>query len=99
MPAANRTTLQTLIKHVFMPPKLPHLYPSEGEEHELNVVLCDSLIKAARDFLHVLPSSQHPLWIRMIKMMKLARRAAEAPLANVELQGVLLDMAIGGAYR
>jgi len=102
MPAANRTntkSLHSVIEHVFMPPKLPQLYPSEGEEHELNVVLCDSLIKAAQDFLQVLPSSQHPLWMQMIKMMELARRAAEAPLAVVELQRVLLDMAIGGTYR
>jgi hypothetical protein len=106
MPAADHTntkyptkSLHSVIEHVFMPPKLPQLYPSEGAEHEMNVVLCGCLLKAAQEFLQVLPSSQQPLWIQMIKMVELAHRAAEAPLAIVELQRVLLDMAIGGTYR
>jgi hypothetical protein len=102
MPAADHTNIKSMnsvIEHVFMPPKLPQSHPSEGKEHELNVMLCVSLIKAARDFLKVLPSSQHPLWMQIIKMMELAHRAAEAPLTVVELQRVLLDMAIGGTYR
>jgi hypothetical protein len=95
----NTKSLHSVIEHVFMPPKLPYSHPGEGAEHEMNAVLCRSLIKAAQDFLQVLPSSQQPLWIQMIKMMELARRAAEAPLAAFELQRVLSDMAVGGTYR
>jgi hypothetical protein len=65
-------------------------------EGETNVALCDSLIDAAQQFLQILPSSESPLWMQMIKMIQSARRAAKLPLKDVELQRVLSDMAIGG---
>ena len=58
--------------------------------------VCDSLIDAAQDFLQFLPPSEGPLWIQVIKMTKLARRAAKAPFNEGDLQRVLLDMGIGG---
>ena len=98
-PVANHpdsNILRSVIEHVFMPPKLPQNYPDGRTEREINIALCDSLIKAAQDFRQTLPSSQLPLWMQMVKMMELARRAAEAPLMVVDVQRALSGMAIGG---
>ena len=88
--------LRSVIEHVFMPPKLPQDHPGEGMERKINVALCNSLIEAAQEYLKTIPSSESPIWMHMIKMMELARRAAKAPLKDVELQRALLDMALGG---
>ena len=79
-----------------MPPKIPQEDPGEQVVQKTNVALCDNLIGAAQDFLQNIPYSQRPLLRDMIKMMGLARRAAEAPFEEVELQNVFLHMAIGG---
>ena len=89
--------LRSVIEHVFMPPKLPQEGPSEQIEQKINVALCENLIEAAKEFLQSLPSSQSPLWVRIIKMMESARRAATLPFEAADLQWVLSDMAIGGA--
>ena len=88
--------LTSVVEHVFMPPELPRDHPGQMIEGETNVALCDSLIDAAQQFLQILPSSESPLWMQMIKMIQSARRAAKFPLKDVELQRVLSDMAIGG---
>jgi hypothetical protein len=88
--------LHSLVEHVFMPPKLPQKHPGKEVERKTNVALCDSLIGAAQDFLQGLPSSQHLLWTPMITMMKLARRAADVPFEEADLQHTLSDLAIGG---
>jgi hypothetical protein len=93
---ADDLVLRLVVEHVFMPPKLPQKDPGEQIEREMNVVLCDNLIGAARDFLQDIPSSQRPLWDHMIKMMDLARRAAKVPFEEAGLRRVLSDMAIGG---
>jgi hypothetical protein len=92
----DSSILTSVVEHVFMPPKLPQEYPGKETERETNVALCDNLIDAAQQFLQILPSSESPLWMQMIKMIQSARRAAKLPLKDVELQRVLLDMAIGG---
>ena len=89
--------LRSVIEHVFMPPKLPQEGPSEQIEQKINVALCENLIEAAKEFLQSLPSSQSPLWVRIIKMMESAHRAATPPFEAADLQCVLSDMAIGGA--
>jgi hypothetical protein len=99
LPALNFDVLRLVVEHVFMPPNLPQQDPgeeSEEIEQEMNVALCDNLIQAARDFLQEIPPAQHPLWMHMIKMMDLARLAAEVPFEEAELSGVFSDMAIGG---
>jgi hypothetical protein len=88
--------LRSVVEHVFLPPKLPQAGPSEETEHKTNFALCSSLVEAARHFLQNLSSSQRPLWMQMIKMMELARRAAHVPLEEADLQHVFLDMAVGG---
>ena len=88
--------LQLAIGHVFSPAKLPQKEPSEQINQKTNVALCNCLIRAARDFLQDVPFSQHPLWKHMVKMMELARRAAEVPLEEADLQRVFSNMAIGG---
>jgi hypothetical protein len=88
--------LHSLVEHVFMPPKLPQKHPGKEIERKTNVALCDSLIGAAQDFLQNLPSSQHVLWMPMIKMMELARRAADIPFEEADLQHTLSNLAIGG---
>lgn len=85
--------LRSVVYHVFMPPKLPQMDPSEQTEQKSNVALCDSLIGAARDFIENIPSSQRSLWTHMIKMMVLTRRA---PFVEAGLQRTLSNMAIGG---
>ncbi|KAI0279330.1 hypothetical protein BC826DRAFT_1158632 [Russula brevipes] len=90
--------LRSLVEHVFMPPKLPQKHPGDEIERKANVALCDSLIVAAQDFLQNLPSSQHLLWMSMIKMMKLARRAADIPFGEADLQHTLSDLAIGDVF-
>lgn len=92
----NFDVLRLVVEHVFMPPQLPQKDPGEQIEREINVALCDNLIEAAKAFLQNIPPSQHPLWEKMIKMMGLARRAAEVPFEEAELGGVLSEMAIGG---
>jgi hypothetical protein len=92
----NFDLLRLVIEHVFMPPKLSQEDPGEQIEREMNVALCDNLIRAARDFLQDIPPSQHLLWMHMIKMMSLARRAAKVPFEEAELRRVFSDMAIGG---
>jgi hypothetical protein len=92
-------TLRSVIEHVFLPPKLPQMHLGKEAERKTNVALCDSLVEAAQAFLKTIPSSQTSLWIHMIKMMELARRAAKIPFKEDGLQGVLSDMALGGTYR
>ena len=65
----------------------------------MNVALCNSLIQAAQGFLQFLPASESPLWMHMIKMLGLARRAAKAPFKVVELQRTLSDLSPGGTHR
>lgn len=98
LPADDLNVLRLVVEHVFMPPKLSQLPEDpDGEfEREINVALCDNLIQAARDFLHEISPAQHPLWMHMIKMIDLARRAADVPFVEAELSGVFLDMALGG---
>ena len=90
--------LRLVIDHVFMPPKLPRMYPGKRKERKTNTALCNSLIEAAQDFLRYLPPSEGPLWMKMIKAMELTRRAAKAPFNEADLQHVLSDMGIGGMY-
>jgi hypothetical protein len=92
----DSSILTSVVEHVFMPPELPQDHPGQMIEGETNVALCDSLIDAAQQFLQILPSSESPLWMQMIKMIQSACRAAKLPLKDVELQRVLSDMAIGG---
>jgi hypothetical protein len=92
----NFDALRLVVEHVFMPPQLRQEDPGEQIEREMNVALCDNLMKAAQAFLQDIPPEQHPLWKHMIKMMGLARRAAEAPFEEAELRHVFSDMAIGG---
>ncbi len=88
--------LRLVVEHVFMPPKLPQEDPGEQIEQKMNVALCNNLIEAARDFLPDVPSSQHSLWMHVIKMMEIVRRAAEIPFDESEMQRVFLNMEIGG---
>ena len=88
--------LRLVIENVFMPPKLPQEDHSGQIEQRMNVALCGTLVGAALDFLRDVPSSQHPLWMNMIKMMELAGRVAEVPFEEAELQRTFSDMAIGG---
>ena len=88
--------LRLVVENVFMPPRLPQEDPGEQINQRMNVALCDSLIEAARCFLQDIPSSQCPLWRDLIKMMELARRAAEVPFEEAELQRIFSNMAIGG---
>ena len=91
----NSEVLRLVIDHVFMP-MLPRELPPRQKEQKTDVALCDSLIDAAQDFLQFLPPLEGPLWMQMIKMIKLARRAAKAPFKEGDLQRVLSDMGIGG---
>ena len=91
--------LRSVVEHVFMPPKLPDHHPGEETERKTNVALCDALIAAAQDFLRIIPSSESPLWMRIIKMMELARHTAKAPLKEDRLKRALSNMALGGMYR
>ena len=98
-PSANNSDshiLRSVVKHVFMPPKLPQEDPGDQIEQRTNLVLCDNLLEAARDFLSDVPSSQISLWMHMIKMMELAHLAVEVPLDEAGLQHVFSNMAIGG---
>ena len=95
----NSEILRSVIDHVFMPPKLPQIHPDKQREQKTKVALCNSLMEAAQDFLHFLPPAEGPLWMQMIRMIELARRAANAPLNEVDLQRVLSDMGIGGTFR
>jgi hypothetical protein len=104
MPAPTTDNLDSdilcsVIEHVFMPPKLPLKHPGDETERKTNVALCNSLIEAAQAFLKIIPSSESSLWMRMIKMMEMARRAAETPFKKDGLRRVLSDMALGGMYR
>jgi len=67
-------------------------------ERNINVALCDNLIEAAQHFQQYLPSSQSPLWMRMIKMMQLVRCAASSRFEEAGLQRVLSGMVIGGTF-
>jgi hypothetical protein len=98
MSIPDSSILTSVIEHVFMPPMLPQAHSSEEMERETNVALCTSLIDAAQDFLQILPPSQGPMWLHMIKMMELARRAANVPFEENDLQRVLQAMDIGGTY-
>jgi hypothetical protein len=92
----NSNILRSVVEHVFMPPKLPQEGPGGQAEQKLNVALCNSLIGAAHDFFEYLPSSQSSLWLHMIQMMDLVRRAATVPFEESDLKGALSDLAIGG---
>jgi uncharacterized protein DUF6606 len=88
--------LRLVVEHVFMPPKLPQEDLGEQIEQKTNVALCNNLIEAARDFLPDVPFSQHSLWMHVIKMMEIVRRAAQVPFDESEMQRVFLNMEIGG---
>jgi hypothetical protein len=88
--------LNSVIEHVFMPPKLPQEAPDGDIEQKVNVALCDNLIQAAQDFIQNVPPSQSPLWSRMIKTMQLARRAATSSFNEVDLQHAFSNMAFAG---
>ena len=87
----DSNVLRSVVEHVFMPPELPQEEPEEQTVRETNVALCHILIEAALDFLQDVPSSQH-----VIKMIELARRAAEIPYEEAELQSIFSNMTIGG---
>ena len=91
--------LRLVVDHVFMPPKLPQMHPGRRKERETDMALCNCLIEAAQDFLQFLPPSEGSLWVQMIKMIELARRATAAPFNEADLQRVLSDMGIKGTYR
>jgi hypothetical protein len=91
--------LRSVVEHVFMPPKLPQKHPGEESERKTNRALCNGLIEAAHDFLKIIPSSESLLWMRMVKMMEMARHAANVPLKEDSLQRAFSDMIIGGTYR
>ena len=88
--------MRSVVEHVFMPPKLPQEDPGDQITQRTNLALCDNLLEAAREFLSDVPSSQRSLWDHMIKMMELARRVADAPLDEADLQDILSNMATGG---
>jgi hypothetical protein len=96
----DSNVLLSVVEHVFMPPKLPQEDPGDAIEQKMNVALCDHLIGASQvflqDALQDVSPSQRSLWENMIKMIKLARRAADIPFEEAELQGVFSNMAIEG---
>ena len=92
----DSNVLRSVVEHVFMPPKLPQKDPGELMEQNINVALCGTLIEAAQDFLQYIPSSEYPLWMRIIKMMESVRRAATVTFKETELLSTLLEMAVGG---
>ena len=88
--------LRSVVEHVFMPPKLPQEDPGDQIKQRTDIALCDNLLEVARGFLQHIPSSQCSLWMHMIKMMELARRAVGVPLEEADLQDIFSNMAIGG---
>jgi|SRR5712672_2372218 len=92
-------TLRSVVEHVFMPPELPQEDPGKQIEEEINVALCSCLIDAAQDFLQIIPTSQHPSWTHMTKMMDMVHRAAKVPFGKVDLQQALSKMDRGGTSR
>ena len=90
--------LRSVVEHVFMPPKLSQEDPVDQIKQRTDIALCDNLLEVARDFLQHVPSSQHSLWMNMIKMVELARRAVEVPLEEADLQDVFSNMATGGVF-
>lgn len=88
--------LRSVVEHVFLPPKLPQEAPDMDAERGTNVALCHILIHAAAAFRQYLSPSQWLVWDRMPKMMDSIYRAANAPLVDAELEGVLTDLAVDG---
>ena len=92
----DSNVLRSVVEHVFIPPKLPQKDPGEQMEQKINVALCGTLIEAAHDFLQHIPSSEHPPWMRIIKMMESVRSAVMIPFKETELRSTLSEMAVGG---
>jgi hypothetical protein len=88
--------LNSVIEHVFMPPKLPQEAPDGDIEQKVNVALCDNLIEAAQVFIQNVSPSHFPLWSSMIKTMQLARRSANASFKEADLRQAFSEMVIGG---
>jgi hypothetical protein len=88
--------LNSVIEHVFMPPKLPQEAPDGDIEQKVNVALCDNLIEATQVFIQNVSPSHFPLWSRMIKTMQLARRSATASFKEADLRQAFSEMVIGG---
>ena len=88
--------LFSVLKHVFLPPKLPQTAPTDGAECETIGALCNILIQAARDFRQYLLPTRQSIWNRMIEMMETIYRTAQEPLLEDELEGALSDLAVGG---
>ena len=97
-PAAHdpNSILNSVIEHVFMPPKLPQEAPDGDIEQKVNVALCDNLMEAAQVFIQYVSPSHLPLWTRMIKTMQLARRTATASFKEAEVRQAFSEMVIGG---
>ena len=88
--------LRSVVDHVFMPPKLPQEAPSEQAELKSNIALCHILIHSAKHFFQYLPLSHRSMWMRMVNMLKLARRVAEGPFTADDLQDILSNLSTEG---
>ena len=69
----NPTTLEWIITHLFLPPKLPQNADHEDPKNDL--ALCDLIAETATDFAHAQPRCSTALdpdlcWKPLIKMAK-----------------------------
>ena len=89
-------TLNSVVEHVFMPPKLPQEAPTGIDEQETNAALCHLLIMAAQAFHKCLSHSQQSTWTHMIKMMVFVWHNVNGPVEETDLQSTLSNLTVGG---
>jgi hypothetical protein len=99
IPVIDSDILNSIVEHVFMPPKLPQEAPTETHERNTNEALCDLLIETAEDFHQCLSHSKQWTWANMRKMMKLIRQNVKTALEATDLQSMLSALTIGGEFH
>jgi hypothetical protein len=84
--------LEYLLNHVFLPPKLPQ---EDDSDKERDIVLCQQMYRATREFERFLPQHQRQKWSVVTRMLEMLLQTTQF-LNNDLLVNNILQLGDGG---
>lgn len=87
-------TVQYIVNHVFLPPKLPQ---KDDQDCDNEVALCNLVRKYAQDHQRLLPTERQSRWDPILNMLENFEQSLKSEALNVtEVEQNMEEMQVGG---